>query len=317
MTCRRLSAMNPPPPMPVAAAPAPMPPPISDAEVADDLELALRLADAADVLTLDRFQAADLHVEAKPDDTPVTDADKAVESMIRDQLAAARPGDAVLGEEEGLVGDARRRWILDPVDGTKNFMRGVPVWGTLLALEVDDEVVVGVASAPAMHRRWWAGRGIGAFTRTADGQVQRLKASSVGALSDAFLSFASVEGWIDAGRLDAFIDLVGEVWRTRAYGDFWSHMMVAEGAVDVACEPAVSLWDIAALQVIVEEAGGTFTDLSGRRTPAGGSVLTTNGLLHGAALERLAGVAGNGQRGSLGSGSSVPGDPGGASVEPA
>ncbi|CAO5250018.1 histidinol-phosphatase [Frankia sp. AgKG'84/4] len=254
--------------------------------VADDLALALSLADAADRITLSRFQAVDLHVESKPDNTPVSDADTAVESMIRSRLAVARPQDAVLGEEEGLVGagGARRRWILDPVDGTKNFVRGVPVWGTLLGLEVDGEMVVGVASAPAMSRRWWGARGTGAFTRDATGDTRALRVSSVSRLDDAFLSFASVEGWRKANRLDQFLDLADQVWRTRGYGDFWSHMMVAEGAVDLACEPEVSLWDMAALVVIVEEAGGRFTDLAGQRGPGHGTVLTTNGVLHDAAL---------------------------------
>ncbi|WP_284346879.1 histidinol-phosphatase [Frankia sp. Cppng1_Ct_nod] len=249
--------------------------------------MALVLADAADAMTLARFQAVDLRVEAKPDATPVTDADTAVEAMIRERLAEARPADAVLGEEQGLIGDARRRWVVDPVDGTKNFVRGVPVWGTLLALEIDGEVVAGVVSAPAMGRRWWAARGFGAHTRTAVGEVRSLGVSAVTDLNDAYLSFASVESWSAAGRLAPFMDLVEAVWRTRAFGDFWSHMMVAEGAVDLACEPEVSLWDLAALQVIVEEAGGTFTDLTGRRGPSGGSVLTTNGRLHAATLAIL------------------------------
>jgi histidinol-phosphatase len=257
-----------------------------------DLELARGLADAADLITLARFGAVDLRVEAKPDNTPVSDADTAVESMIRARLARERPGDAVLGEEEGLVegtatGGARRQWVLDPVDGTKNFVRGGAVWGTLIALEIDGEVAVGVASAPAIGRRWWAARGHGAYGHSATGGTRRLAVSSVAKLSDAFLSYASIEGWAAAGRLERFIALTGEVWRTRAYGDFWSHMMVAEGAVDLACEPDVSHWDLAALQVIVEEAGGTFTDLSGRRGPQGGSIVTTNSLLHAATLAAL------------------------------
>ncbi|MGF7235021.1 MAG: inositol monophosphatase family protein [Frankia sp.] len=264
-------------------------------DLAADLALALRLADAADEITLARFGALDLRVENKPDNTPVSDADTAVETMIREVLAVERPADAVLGEEEGLGGaagqeaaDARRRWVLDPVDGTKNFVRGVGVWGTLIALEIDEVVAVGVASAPAIGRRWWAARGLGAFGRSTTGGTRPLAVSSVAKLGDAFLSYASIEGWAGAGRLDGFLELTHSVWRTRAYGDFWSHMMVAEGAVDLACEPEVSHWDLAALQVIVEEAGGTFTDLTGRRGPLGGSILTTNGLLHGPALEMLA-----------------------------
>jgi histidinol-phosphatase len=253
---------------------------------ADDLALALSLADAADKITLARFQSVDLRVESKPDNTPVSDADTAVESMIRERLAVARPDDAVLGEEEGLAGagDARRRWILDPVDGTKNFVRGVPVWGTLLGLEVDGEIVAGVASAPAMSRRWWAAKGGGAFTRTATGDTRALRVSSVTRLEDAFLSFASIETWTERDRLDELLHLAGQVWRTRAYGDFWSHMMVAEGAVDVAAESVVSLWDLAALQIIVEEAGGRFTDLRGVRGAGHGTVLSSNGLLHDASL---------------------------------
>ncbi|WP_322778535.1 histidinol-phosphatase [Frankia sp. Cas4] len=273
--------------VPAGIAENPANPAADDHPVTDDLALALALADAADAITVARFQAVDLLVEAKPDATPVTDADTAVEAMIRERLAQARPGDAVLGEEQGLIGDARRRWVVDPVDGTKNFVRGVPVWGTLLALEVDGTVVVGVASAPAMGRRWWAARGHGAHTRTVAGEIRSLSVSAVADLADAYMSFASIESWSAAGRLESFMNLVATVWRTRAFGDFWSHMMVAEGAVDLACEPDVSLWDMAALQVIVEEAGGTFTDLTGRPDPAGGSVLTSNSRLHTRALEIL------------------------------
>ncbi|EFC79820.1 histidinol-phosphatase [Frankia sp. EUN1f] len=278
--------MTPSNPSPVSANPAEAVDPTG--WLADDLALALSLADAADRITLSRFQAVDLHVESKPDNTPVSDADTAVESMIRERLAVARPGDGVLGEEEGLVGEnTRRRWILDPVDGTKNFVRGVPVWGTLLGLEVDGEMVVGVASAPAMSRRWWAAQGMGAFTRNATGDTRALRVSSVARLSDAFLSFASIEGWRTADRLPEFLSLAEQVWRSRAYGDFWSHMMVAEGAVDLACEPEVSLWDLAALQIIVEEAGGRFTDLRGQRGPSHGTILTTNGHLHDLALKHF------------------------------
>jgi histidinol-phosphatase len=258
---------------------------------AEDLALALGLADAADKITLARFQAVDLRVESKPDNTPVSDADTAVESMIRERLAVSRPTDAVLGEEEGLAGagDARRRWILDPVDGTKNFVRGVPVWGTLIGLEVDGEIVAGVASAPAMGRRWWAAKGGGAYTLTATGDTRALRVSSVARLEDAFLSFASIESWTERERLPELLHLAAQVWRTRAYGDFWSHMMVAEGAVDVAAESVVSLWDLAALQIIVEEAGGRFTDLRGIRGAGHGTVLSSNGLLHDAALPSFKG----------------------------
>ena len=252
----------------------------------DELALAHELADAADAITRARFSAADLLVETKPDLTPVTDADRAVEDVVRRLLADRCPHDAVLGEEEGATGSGTRRWIVDPVDGTKNFVRGTPSWATLLALEVDGTVVVGVVSAPALSRRWWAARGEGAWVRSPAG-TRRCQVSKVGSLDDAFLSYASLTGWEDRGTLPQFLELTRRVWRTRAYGDFWSHMLVAEGAVDLSCEPEVSLWDLAALQPIVEEAGGRFTDLSGAPRPGGGSVLCTNGLLHAEALELL------------------------------
>jgi histidinol-phosphatase len=244
----------------------------------DDLALALALADVADAVTAPRFRAADLAVSTKPDLTPVTEADTACEEALRARLAVERPGDAVLGEEYGSTGSSAREWILDPIDGTKNYVRGVPVWATLVALRVSGEVTVGVVSAPALGRRWWASRGGGAF---ADGV--RLSVSRVADLGDAFLSYSSVGGWGER-----FPRLAERVWRTRAFGDFWSYMLVAEGAVDLAAEPEVSLWDLAPLQVIVEEAGGRFTSLRGDRGPDGGSALASNGLLHDPALALLA-----------------------------
>ena len=252
-----------------------------------DLALALELADAADELTLRRFQAVDLTVETKPDLSPVSDADRGVESMIRERLASARSGDAVLGEEYGASGDADRRWIVDPIDGTKNFVRGAPVWATLLALQVEAQIVVGVVSAPALGRRWWAARGDGAWTSAPGIETRRCQVSKVSSLSDAFLSYSSLTGWEESGRMDAFLALTRVTWRTRAFGDFWSHMQVAEGAVDVSCEPEVSLWDLAALQPIVEEAGGRFTNLSGVDGADGGSVVCSNGLLHDDVLSAL------------------------------
>jgi len=256
-----------------------------------DLALALDLADTADALTLDRFGALDLQVETKPDLSPVSDADRAVEQELRRRLAAACPGDGVLGEEYGETGAGARRWVVDPVDGTKNFVRGVPVWATLIALQDGEQVVVGVVSAPALGRRWWAARGAGCWTRstlTADHSPRRCSVSQVARLADAHLSYSSLTGWEEQGRLTGLLALTREVWRTRAFGDFWSHVLVAEGAVDIACEPEVSLWDLAALQVIVEEAGGRFTDLDGRPRPDGGSAVATNGRLHEFALTRLA-----------------------------
>jgi histidinol-phosphatase len=254
----------------------------------DDLALGLALVDVADEITAARFRAVDLQVETKPDLTPVSDADRAVETALRERLGAERPGDAVLGEEYGVTGDSPRRWIVDPIDGTKNFVRGVPVWGTLLALQAGDEVVVGVVSAPALGRRWWAARGAGAWTSYAGGEPTRCAVSQVAALDDAFLSYSSLTGWEGQRRLAGLLDLCRRVWRTRALGDFWSHLLVAEGALDISCEPEVSLWDLAALQPIVEEAGGRFTDLSGVRGPDGGSVVCTNGLLHDDVLAALA-----------------------------
>ncbi|HLY35084.1 MAG TPA: histidinol-phosphatase [Candidatus Limnocylindria bacterium] len=249
----------------------------------DDLRLALELADAADALTLERFRAEDLHVETKPDLTPVTEADRDVETAIRDRLAAERPEDAALGEEYGESAPAPRRWIIDPIDGTKNYVRGIPVWATLLALEEEGELTVGVVSAPALHRRWWAAAGGGAFAVDGIGTgPRRLSVSGVHELSDAQLCVSGLDGWEDA--FDTLLELQRACWRTRGFGDFWGYMLVAEGAADMCCEAIVSLWDLAAPQVIVEQAGGRFTDRSGARTAAGGDALATNGLLHDDAL---------------------------------
>ena len=254
-----------------------------------DLDLARDLAEAADRLTMQRFLAQDLQVETKPDLTPVSDADRAVERMLRDRLASERPGDVVVGEEYGESGGtSSRRWIVDPVDGTKNFVRGAPVWATLIALLVDGVVEVGVVSAPALGRRWWAARGGGAWTTGPGHGPRRCAVSRVGEIGDAFLSYASLGGWAAADRAGGFAALSRAVWRTRAFGDFWSHVLVAEGAVDVSCEPEVSVWDLAALQPIVEEAGGRFSDLSGVDRADGGSVVCTNGLLHENVLRALA-----------------------------
>ena len=248
-----------------------------------DLALALALADAADAISLDRFRALDLRVEAKPDSTPVSDADLAVEARLRSLLASARPDDGVLGEESGTTNPtAHRRWIIDPIDGTKNFVRGVGVWASLIALEADGEVVVGVASAPALGQRWWAAAGGGAFVNG-----RTIAVSSVTALADASMSYSSLSGWRSLGLLDAFLSLTETVRRTRAFGDFWSHLLVAEGAVDIAAEPEVSRWDLAALDIIVREAGGQFTSLAGTPGPGGGSAVATNGLLHAEVLRRL------------------------------
>ena len=253
----------------------------------DDLELAHQLADRADAVTLARFRALDLQVSTKPDLTPVSDADTAVERELRDLLAVRRCGDAILGEEQGSTGAGPRRWVLDPIDGTKNFVRGVPVWATLIALQEDGVTTVGVASAPALGRRWWAATGLGAYAGASPSQGTRLGVSRVSQLADAHLSYSSLTGWQDQGRLPGLLSLSQRCWRTRAFGDFWSHLLVAEGAVDASFEPEVSLWDLAALQVIVEQAGGRFTDLAGRATADGGSVVCSNGLLHDEVLSAL------------------------------
>lgn len=266
---------------------------------AEDVELALRACDMADALTMTAFSRSDLHVETKPDDTPVTEADRAVEQAVWAMLRAERPEDRLLGEEfghqvgaQGSSSDGVRRWILDPIDGTANFVRHYPIWATLLALEVDGELVVGAVSAPALGRRWWAGRGLGAFA-ISPGNVAatRLEASRVSELSDSYVLSTSVNYWHEAGRsLDGYLRLaLGARW-DRGIGDFWSHMMVAEGCAEVGVDPYGKLWDFAALQVVVEEAGGCFTDLAGVRRADGGSALSTNGLLHETALAMLAGA---------------------------
>jgi len=260
-------------------------------DVADDLAIALELAELADEITLGRFRASDLVVETKPDMTPVTEADRAVEQAIRARLAADRTADEVVGEEfgesSGAGGGNGRRWIIDPIDGTKSYVRGIPTWATLLALEVDGVVNVGVVSAPALHRRWWARRGEGAWVDDhLPGAPRRLAVSAVRELAGAELSFAGLKDWDELGRLDALAELGRRCWRTRAFGDVWSYMLVAEGAADVGgLDLGVKVWDLAAPLVIVEEAGGRLTDLSGVARADGGSGLATNGLLHEAVLE--------------------------------
>ncbi|WP_043641934.1 inositol monophosphatase family protein [Nocardioides alkalitolerans] len=259
----------------------------------DDLRLAHLLADDADSLSLARFKAMDLHVMSKPDLTPVTDADQAVEAAIRSKLSRVRSRDAIVGEEEGSTGDSSRRWIIDPIDGTKNFVRGVPVWATLIGLEVDGEIVAGVVSAPALQRRWWAAKGQGAWTGKSLLKATACQVSDVRDLGDASLSYSSLSGWDERGRLDDFVALTRSVWRTRAYGDFWSYMLVAEGAVDIAAEPELELYDMGALDVIVREAGGAFTGLDGQDGPWSGNALATNGHLHDAALGFLGTATGD------------------------
>jgi histidinol-phosphatase len=283
------------------------------AQILDDLALAHALADLADAISLDRYQSQDLVITTKPDNTPVTDADRAVETAIREALGTHRPGDGLVGEEFGSdKGSSGRYWVIDPIDGTKNFMRGVPTWATLIALvQVDaagnEEVVVGIASAPALARRWAAAKGQGAtvrfngadtgsdFVDSADdyGDVnnslnpneKKISVSKVSSLSDASISYSDFVGWGE--RLEPFQKMLAGAWRTRGIGDFWSHMLVAEGAVDVAIEPVLALWDMAALDIIVREAGGTFTNTAGQNGPFGGSGVSTNGVLHNAVINGL------------------------------
>ncbi|MEY3803782.1 MAG: hypothetical protein RL126_926 [Actinomycetota bacterium] len=294
-------------------------------DLLDDLALAHALADMADAITLDRYQAQDLVVTNKPDNTPVTDADRAVETAIREALATHRESDGLVGEEFGSdKGSSGRYWVIDPIDGTKNFMRGVPTWATLIALvQVDssgnEEVVVGIASAPALARRWAAAKGHGATVRfnagNTDSQVgdssdddyvydselshqvdvfgnnsassneKKISVSKVSQLTDASISYSDFVGWGD--RLEPFQKMLANAWRTRGIGDFWSHMLVAEGAVDVAVEPSLAVWDMAALDIIVREAGGSFTNTSGENGPFGGSGVSTNGLLHNSVIKGL------------------------------
>ena len=275
----------------------------------NDLQLALALADEADAITMRFFRASSLDIRTKVDKTPVTEADLAVETMLRERLARERSDDAIVGEEFGVSGSASRRWIIDPIDATKNFMRGIPVFATLLALENE----VGVVSAPALGMRWWAARGHGAFVRhpersrgtwagggasieppippgpstTLGMTVDRIRVSGITSIEEAQLSYDDVVSWEKRGLRDRFLELDRRCGRSRAFGDFWSHMLVAEGACDIAIEPEVALWDMAPIQVIVEEAGGRFTDLAGHARADGGSAVSTNGLLHDAVLEAL------------------------------
>ena len=248
------------------------------ADLSPDLALALQLADEADAITLAYARRTDLRIETKADLTPVTEADQATELALRAGIQAARPDDAIVGEEYGGDAVTGRRWILDPIDGTKNYMRRVPVWATLIALADDDGIAVGVVSAPALGRRWWGARSHGAWTIGPESpEPRRIGVSAVAELAEASFSFSDADNW-DREALD---QLVASTRRTRAFGDFWSHMLVAEGAVDIAAEVGLGLWDVAALIPIIEEAGGTFTTFE---RPAGLMSLTTNGLLHAQAL---------------------------------
>ena len=288
--------------------------------LSQELDLALELADVADQIVVQHFRPEGYSFENKYDGSPVTAIDRAVEQAIRERVALRRPGYVVLGEEDGLGatsppshhayhgpcgaqisatptsphphglsgaerGSGAPRWIVDPIDGTRKFVRGIPIFATLLALERDGEIVVGLASAPLMAdrgRRWWAARGLGAFS---DGRL--LQVSRVGRLADAHVLHGSVEGWVRRGLGQPLLDLSSRCWGTAGPGDFWIHLLVAEGAADAAVEPEAAVWDVAALKLIVEEAGGRFSDFAGRSTPAGGNGLSTNGLIHDEILAHL------------------------------
>ena len=247
-----------------------------------DLRLALELADTADAITVPRFGSPGLAVDTKPDSTPVSAADRAVEEALRRLIARHRPGDGILGEEFGEAPAGERRWILDPIDGTANYVRGIPVWATLIALEAAGEVVVGVASAPLLGRRWWAARGAGAW-----GNAEPLRVSAVARLADAQLSYSAQVTFEECGCGPQGEALSRLCRRTRGFGDFWSYMLVAEGGVDLAVDPIASIWDLAAPQVIVEEAGGRFSDFAGTPRADGGTGVASNGLVHNEALAVL------------------------------
>ena len=257
----------------------------SSSQYSAELAFALTLADRADAISLSRYQALDLEITTKPDNSPVTDADKAVERAIIDAIAAQYPTDGVVGEEFGSSGSKDRYWVIDPIDGTKNFLRGVPTWATLIALVENEEVVASVVSSPALYRRWYASVGGGAFVSEGSSASRKLTVSKVSQISDASITYSDFQGW--GARRTNFEKLLDGAWRTRGLGDFWSHMLVAEGAVDVAIEPSLALWDMAALDLIVREAGGRFTSLDGVDGPFGPNAISSNGALHGAILEAL------------------------------
>jgi histidinol-phosphatase len=253
----------------------------------DDVTLALSLADEADSVTMPLYTAVDLYARARLEDTPLNTADHDVDVTLRRRLALKRPQDHVYDETRGAERFAGRHWIIDPLDGRRNFIRGVPVWATLVALMVDGVATVGVVSAPALHRRWWAAAGQGAFSTQQAGPARRLSVSPIGELRAANLSFSGLSGWAMLGIRERFIVLTDDVWQARGYGDFYSYCLLAEGTVDIALAAAVSVRQLAALDVLVREAGGTFTDLEGSPGPHGRTAAATNGRLHAAVLSRL------------------------------
>ena len=258
-----------------------------EGDLTADLELALRLADAADAASMARFDAADLDVQLKADATHVTEADLATERAIRAILEAERPDDGVFGEEFGVTGGAARQWIIDPIDGTANYLKGIPMWTTLIALSVDGIPRVGVASQPALGRRWWAASGLGAWTNTPNGPDARLAVSAIDTIAEASASFQSIRQWDEVGQLDALVRVSRGVWRDRGYGDTWPYMLLAEGRLEFVAEFGVKEYDIAALVPIITEAGGRFTSFDGSDSLSERSSLATNGVLHSAFLDLL------------------------------
>ena len=260
----------------------------------DDLALARVVVAQADLVSLPRFRAQDLVISTKPDRTPVTDADQAVEKVIRDTITQSRPHDDIFGEEMGTdsatTGPAAgRQWIIDPIDGTAGFLRGLPVWGTLVALAIDGIPVVGAISAPALRQRWFGATGLGAWTTVSGSREEKpLHVSEVGSLSDATVSYNSIAQWTGDERGDELLKLTEAAWRTRALGDFWSYMLVAEGSIDVAGEPGLQPYDMAAIQPIIEGSGGRFSSLDGENSIWTGSALATNGPLHDEVLRHVA-----------------------------
>jgi len=261
----------------------------SDAELDAWLAFAQAACDAADAVALGHFRR-DLEVLTKPDHSFVTAADQAVERLIRERILATYPDHGLVGEEYGTeAAAARRRWYIDPIDGTHNFIRGVPLFGTLLALEVDGELQLGVVSAPALRERWYARRGGGAWAVGAAGNEgpRPIHVSAISALADAQVLYGSAHDVETSPLAPGFAGLLGEVWRDRGFGDFWGYALLAEGAAEAVVEVDLSAWDMAAPLVLVEEAGGRVTDFGGRRLIDSGSLLATNGLLHEAILARL------------------------------
>ncbi len=259
-------------------------------DLKQDLELALKLSKVSEEIALTRYLAQDLVIETKPDASPVTDADQSIEKKIREILGQERPKDLIIGEEFGQADfDGKNyAWVIDPIDGTKNFLRGIPTWAVLIALlNPAKEIVVGVVAAPALFRKWYAVKDEGAFVSINNGTAKQLKVSRVNKLSDASLSYSDLFGW--EGRREKFLELQDKFWRVRGLGDFWSHILVAEGAVEIAAEPSLKIWDMAACAIIVTEAGGKFTDLKGVPGPFGRSAVSSNGLIHNEFLDLVNG----------------------------